>query len=189
MKIIKLTLLLIAAFIIGLTTNAQIVQIGSGTETTNSLPINGGFSYSYSQQIYTKAQINTSGQITKIYYYFVSGITAPSVNWKIYMGHTTKNSFASDTDWIPVGSMTEVFNGDVTYPAPGSWMEITLSTPFAYDNVNNLVIAVDENTDNWGGILWRKFTSSINTAISIENDVTNINPASPPEGWARAEMS
>ena len=30
------------------------------------------------------------------------------------------------------------------------WMELTSPTPFLWDGISNLVIAVDENTPNWG---------------------------------------
>ena len=134
-----------AGALLSLPSMAQNVQIGTGTGTGSALPIYSCYDYSYTQQIYTKAQINTAGNIEKIRFYYVSGATTNSDNWAIYMGHTAKTSFTSTTDWVAVGSLTSVFNGTVTYPAANNWMEITLTTPFPYNNVDNLIIAVDEN--------------------------------------------
>ena len=64
------------------------------------------------------------------------------------MGHTTKTAFASVTDWEAPVNLTQVFNGDVTnlMPAANNWMEITLTTPFNYNNTDNLLIAVHQYT-------------------------------------------
>lgn len=42
---------------------AVTIQVGSGTATSQYLPIRAYYGYTYSQQIYTKAQINTIGDI------------------------------------------------------------------------------------------------------------------------------
>ena len=47
-------------------TNAQIVSIGSGTGTNGNLPTNPYYNYSYTQQIYTAAEIDMVGSIKNI---------------------------------------------------------------------------------------------------------------------------
>lgn len=160
---------------------ADLISVGSGTSTLTSLPISTYFGYSYSQQIYTPAQITTGGSISKISFYFQSGGNTNSSAWVIYMGHTTQTGFTLPSDWVPLANLTEVFNGAVTIPASG-WMEITLGSAFPYDGVNNLVIAVDENTPNYASSsgYWYVFTSTLNSSISYRSDSTNPNPASPP---------
>lgn len=78
---------------------ADTVQVGTGTSTSTNLPITGVFGYNYTQQIFTQAQINTAGNISKIRFYYVSGSIATSKDWVIYMGHTNKTTFSSTTDW------------------------------------------------------------------------------------------
>lgn len=165
---------------------ADLITVGSGTATSASLPITAYYGYSYSQQIYTPAQITMGGSISKISFYFQSGGNTNSSDWVIYMGNTTKTEFTSTTDWIPVASLTEVFNGPVTIPASG-WMEITLGSAFPYDGVNNLVIAVDENTSGYASTsgYWYVFTSTAYSAIYYRNDSNNPNPASPPSATGR----
>jgi len=183
----KKVLLFLVAFILWAGTSwGQTITIGSGTGTNTALPISSCWGYSYTQQIYTQAQIGQSGNIEKIRFYYVSGTTSTSLDWTVYMGHTTKTTFATATDWEPFANLTQVFSGNVTYPAADNWMEITLATPFAYNNTDNLIIAVDENTPGYDcSINWRSFTSGTNTGIIYRSDVTNPNPASPPTALSR----
>ncbi len=180
-------LLLFISFFMG-TGYTQTITIGSGTATSSNLPIVTYYGYTYSQQLYTQAQIATAGSISKIRFYYSSGGTTNSSAWKILMGHTTKTTFSTTTDWVPLASMTEVFNGSVTFPAAGSWMEITLSTPFVYNNTDNLVIAVDENTPSYAASngFWRVFTSGSNTGIYFRSDSNNPDPAAPPTATGRS---
>ncbi len=163
------------------------VTIGSGTGTSYYVPLYGYYVYSYSQQIYNQAEVNAKGQITKIRLYYVSGSYANTTNWTVYLGHTTKTSFSSTSDWIPVSALTQVFSGTVTYPAEGNWLEITLSTPFSYNNVDNLILAVDENEVGDCGTStqpkWGSYTGAPTyRGLYKYQDDTDINPASPPTG-------
>uniref|UniRef100_UPI00404A56C0 fibronectin type III domain-containing protein n=1 Tax=Flavobacterium sp. TaxID=239 RepID=UPI00404A56C0 len=179
---------LIMMFLIGIVSTtslqAQTVTIGSGTSTTsgNFLPIAPYYNFSYSQQIIPQASINTTGNISVVRYYWTGNALTNSTNWTIYLGHTTKTSFTSSTDWVQASAMTQVFSGTVTTPASAGWMEITLTTPFIYNNTDNLIIAVDENQINYTGSFsttyFRTFTGSSNNAIYYRSDSTNPNPAS-----------
>lgn len=181
-KLLLLIALLFLAAVTFTTAYADTVQIGTGTTTSSYFPIYGLYGYNYSQQIYTQAEINRAGTISKIRFYYVSGTITNSKDWVIYMGHTTKTVFSSTTDWEPLANLTQVFAGDVSsmVPLANNWMEITLTTPFNYNNTNNLIIAVDENTSGYASMSWGAFASGANRGISYYNDTTNPNPASPP---------
>ncbi|NLA44286.1 MAG: hypothetical protein GX869_01370, partial [Candidatus Cloacimonetes bacterium] len=185
----KLILLFSLIAILALSTLgfADTVQIGTGTATTSYLPIYGFYGYNYTQQIYLQTQINKSGNITKLRFFYVSGAITNSKDWVIYMGHTTKTSFSSTTDWVPLANLTQVFAGDVSsyLPAANNWMEIPLTTPFNYNNTDNLVIAVDENTSGYASMSWGAFTSGSNTGIYYYSDSVNPDPASPPTATSR----
>jgi len=156
------------------------LQIGSGTATSPALPISSCWNFTYSQQIYTQAQIAQAGGISMLRFLYQSGPNTNSRNWTVYVGHTTKTSFTSTTDWEPLSNLTQVFAGNVTYPAAGNWLEVPFDEPFQYNNVDNLVIAVDENSSGLNcTIHWGSFTSGINTGIYVRSDGTNPNPASP----------
>jgi large repetitive protein len=168
------------------------VNIGSGTATGASLvPINSCYGYNYSQQIVTASEFaaggGVAGPITSLKYYYSSGGTtiANWNNWTVYVGHTTKTTFASNTDWEPQSSLTQVFTGTIT-PVAGNWFEITFSTPFTYNGTSNLIIAVDENVANWScTAAFGSYTSGSNTGIYYRNDTTNPDPASPPTATGR----
>ncbi|GGG56203.1 hypothetical protein GCM10010976_28820 [Bizionia arctica] len=81
--------------------------------------------------------------------------------------------------------MTQVFSGTVPANPLAGWMEITLDTPFNYNNIDNLVVAVDENATgyNGNGNAFRIFTPSTpspttNSGIYYQSDSTNPNPTS-----------
>lgn len=177
----KFMLLILALLIAGLAF-ADTVQIGTGTTNSSYFPIYGLYGYNYSQQIYTQAEINTTGTISKIRFYYVSGTITNNKDWVIYMGHTTKTVFNSTTDWEPLANLTQVFAGNVTsmVPLANNWMEITLTTPFVYNNTSNLIIAVDENTAGYASMSWGAFASGANRGISYYSDGTNPDPATPP---------
>ena len=100
---------LILACLLGIISSlgAVTVTIGSGTASNQYLPIRAESNYTYSQQIYTQAQINTAGVIERLSFYkATSGTLANSNNWTIYLGYTSKTSFASTTDWVPAPVLT-----------------------------------------------------------------------------------
>jgi hypothetical protein len=162
------------------------VQIGSGTSTTNYFPIYSCYGYSYSQQIYLATEIQNAGggagPITKVRFYYSSGGTtyANWSNWTVYLGNTAKTNFTSTTDWVPVGSMTQVFLGNIPTPVAGTWLEISLPSAFNYTG-GNLVVAVDENSTGYScTAAWRSYASGSNRGILYYSDDTNPDPAAPP---------
>ena len=186
-------LLLTVLSLFALTVNAQTVQIGSGTTTTSAgsgtIPVT-NYVYSYSQQLVTAAEFTagggpSSGNIVTLRYFFPAiGTTTVWNNWTVYMGNTAKTSFGTTTDWVPTGSMTQVFSGLIT-PVAGAWTEITLTVPFAYTG-GNIVIAVDENALNWTTApSIGTYASTANSGIMYRSDSTNPNPVTPPTASSR----
>ncbi len=176
----KLLLMLMATFLIPWIGNAQ-VQIGTGTTTGQGLPIEPFYGFSYSQVIYLASEVNASGTITQLEWYFDGTSLSNSNDWTIYIGHTSKTSFSSTSDWIPVSSMTQVYSG--TFPDPGAAGWITFDiTDWAYNGTDNIVVAVDENASGYDGSSDDFFCTSVaeNRGIMYRNDNTNPDPASPP---------
>ncbi|WP_171817623.1 T9SS type A sorting domain-containing protein [Chryseobacterium sp. StRB126] len=139
-KILLLCLLMVSMFL-----NAQIT-LGEGSTTIGKVPVDNYWEYSYSQQIFTKQEINANaaGNITGLKFYLdPAGDITNSSDWVVYLGHTSKTEFDSDADWVPASDLTEVYNGTVSNV--NGMVELTFATPFSYNNTQNLVIAVDEN--------------------------------------------
>ncbi|WP_336959630.1 T9SS type A sorting domain-containing protein [Chryseobacterium contaminans] len=139
-KILLLCLLMVSMFL-----SAQIT-LGEGSTMVGKVPVDSYWEYSYSQQIFTKQEINANaaGNITGLKFYLdPAGDITNSSDWVVYLGHTSKTEFTSDTDWIPASDLTEVYAGTVNNV--NGMVELTFTTPFPYNNTQNLVIAVDEN--------------------------------------------
>ena len=179
----KLYFLLFAVFF-QLMAFSQQVAIGTGTATNSNSPWNAFYGYSYVQTVYLGSEISASGNITSVQFYYAGASLSSSDSIDLYMGVTSKNSFASTTDWEPLTNLTPVFSGLLTgYTVPG-WITITLTTPFPYDaSLGNLIIAADENKDGFdGSTRFQGTTIGTNRILAYSNDNTNPDPATPPTG-------
>ena len=123
------------------------VTIGTATSINNGPPARPS-SESYGQTLYYPAQVGMAGYISKLVYKRAD--TQPYTNamhWTVYMGTTTQTSFFGSlnfNDLIPVGSLTQVFDGNVE--VTGTEVIVTFEIPFYYDGVDQLVVAVNELT-------------------------------------------
>lgn len=171
----------------------QTGQIGTGTTTSSFIPIYSCSGYNYSQQLYTAAELTaaigtTNTVITKIRFY-VNATAATQANynqWVVYMGNTTKTTFASTSDWVPANQMSQVYSGTLPTMASGTWVEITLDTPFAWNGTGNLVVGVDENAASTSCTAsWGTYTSTTNTGMYYYNTTINPDPANPPVAISR----
>ncbi len=128
-----------------------IVEDATTLSTGYLLPLNTFYNYSFSEQIYTTADLGTiNGAINCISFQYIYG-TPQSKNIVVYMGNTNKGSFAGGNDWVPVNQMFQVFNGTVNFSneAAGNWVNIPFDVPFEYDGVSNIVVAVLNNTGSY----------------------------------------
>ncbi len=128
---------------------ADEIQIGSGSQTDSNLPTHSYYKYSFTQQIYTAAEIEEAGggvgTINSISFYNNGSEKTRTLD--VYLVNTEKTSFSSTSDWITVTSADLVFSGSFTFNA-SAWNTITLSSPFDYTG-NNLAVVVDDNTGNY----------------------------------------
>ena len=174
------------------------VTVGTATASSTYFPNYYFYNYSYTQTIYTAAEITGGGAapganiITKIRYKPNASVSTSNwKDWVVYLGNTSKVGFASTTDWVALSDLSVVFDG--TIPATvtsGTWMEITLATPFVWDGTSNLVVGIDENTPTWGSSpSWRGYTLAPSTGqkgIYYYSDGTNPNPSAPPTANSRS---
>lgn len=164
--------------------NAQIT-LGAGSTNVGTAPISTYYGYSYTQQIFTKQEINANaaGNITGLKFYLDPAMSiASSSQWVVYLGQTSKTVFASDSDWIPLSQLTQVFSGTVTNN--NGVVEITFAAPFAYDNVANLVVAAEENSSGYDSNDYDEamyvYPGAANSTLNFKDDYNDPDPASPP---------
>lgn len=165
------------------------VTIAPSSTIISNIPIDPGSHYSYSQVIYTSAELTAGGApadggaITKIRWKPTHNASTDNwKNWVVYLGNTSKTAFSNTSDWLPLNSLTQVFDGllPVDMTTAGEWMEINLTTPFLWAG-DNLVVAVDENSNGGGSYTqWDGFTAGSYRGINYATNGLNIDPASPP---------
>lgn len=179
-------ILLFGILFLNIFLNAQIT-LGTGSTTVGVAPVSTYFGYSYVQQIFTKNQINANaaGNITGLKFYLnPSSSIANSSSWVVYLATTTKTNFSSDSDWIPVSQMTQVFSGTVTNV--NGVVTIVFPASFNYNNTQNLAIAVKENSpgydENGFDDAFYGYNSNANSVLYFTDDNVNPNPAFPPNG-------
>ncbi len=167
------------------------INLGTGSTNIGVAPISTYYGYSYVQQIFTKQEINANaaGNITGLKFYLSpSASIANSSQWIIYLGLTTKSSFVTDSDWIPSSQLTQVFSGTVTNV--NGVISVTFPTPFAYNNVSNLVVAAEENSAGYDANDYEEamyvYPGAQNSTLWFRDDYTDPNPASPPATAERA---
>ena len=170
--------------------SSNVTQIGFGTTVDQSLPIEPYYAYTYSQVLYFAADfgaIPAAQNINSIFYNYSGEFLGNFCDhWVVYMGTTTNTEI---TDWISIGNLTQVYNGDVDLELVSGtgWLQIDLDTPFAYDPAadGNLIIAVDENTPSYtedeDEFLCDQDTRA-NVSIQYNSDDTNPLPDSPEPG-------
>lgn len=134
-------------------TTCDIVQIlGNYGSTDYMFPVAMSYNYSLSQQIYTAEEIGAEGMIYSISFRYNSSSYPFTMNGiDVYMKNVTRNVFASQYDNEPLSSSNRVWTGTLSATEAG-WITINLDTPFAYDGVSNLLVAVWDATSG-------KFTS------------------------------
>ena len=152
MKLLRIILLFVCA-VIATGTYAQDCDeytVSAQDGTAYNTPINNYWKYSFTQQIFTHDEVGPAGDITKISFkYSYSSSMTKKNNVKIYLGHTTKNEFSSTTDWVSPTGLTLVYSGNLNCSA--GWNEFELDIPFAYNGGDNLLVCVEDESNQYDG--------------------------------------
>jgi len=158
----------------GSTSGSTIVSIGNGDGVVYVAPAYHYYKNNWTQMIYLKSEINTVGNINKIR--FQVDPTSPSsytaTNQKIYMAHTTLSSFPNSavkenaqTNYSSSNYML-VYSGSITWTI--GWVEITLDTPFPWNNTDNLLIKYENRSgsmsSSYPGFYYTTKTSTVGYA-------------------------
>ncbi len=131
--------------------NCRVAIIGDETSTnaTYCLPITMSYNYSLTQQIYTADEIGIEGSIRTISFYYTSYSSFSLSNIKMYMKNVTRSAFPSSSsnyEKEPLTADNLVWTGTLSASDAG-WVTIDLDTPFAYDGLSNLLVAVYDDND------------------------------------------
>jgi hypothetical protein len=164
-------------------------EIGTGTTTSYQIPLDNYYNFSYVQEIFEASEIGavTPGRaITSVSFEYSYATPTEGKTFTIYMANIgTQSTFSSTTDWVPLSSMTKVFEGTLPFSNAGKWTTIELDEPFPYIQGQNLVIAINNTTGSYNGTsyVFRVHTTTGNKTIRASKDgVPSYNPAAPPTG-------
>ncbi len=154
-------------------------MIGNGTATTNWPTENWGGANrcNRSSTIYPKAVLNQGGgfpsmgnQIINTIKWQASVAGISDGNLKIYMENTSATTTTTSQDWATtiINNATLVYNGSFSFnKVVGSWFGVSLTTPFTWNNVDNLRISVEYSSGaNFNNRAWYRTQGAGNTAES-----------------------
>ena len=141
------------------------IAIGNADTTNIYLPTYSHNPYSLTQQIYTVAEMGTTPHEISSVSFFNTGQTKTR-RFDIYMVETSKTTFESQTDWIPVSESDKVFSGNVSFASNG-WTTINFNKVFNYNGSTNVALVINDNYYwDYGSLLsCRAFNTSGNQSM------------------------
>ena len=152
-----------------------------GSSYGQHAPIEPYWNWTYSQQIYYQSEIDQEGNITRLSFEY-NGNASYTDQVEIYLGHTTKSSFTSTSNWISYSDLTLVYDGDYSVSSTKGWYWIDFDTDFYYNNSDNLVIAVYEKTTGYHSASDEFYVADggLDRVLTYYDDYSNPDPSSPP---------
>ncbi|RXM52470.1 MULTISPECIES: fibronectin type III domain-containing protein [unclassified Chryseobacterium] len=141
-------LIALLCMVIGLSIQAQVVTIGTGT-STQKYPLGASYGFERSAAIYTAAEIGTAGSILSLGW----NSTAASnigIPVKIYIKSVGTATTLTAQNWnTAIGGATLLYSGTVGL-IPTGWYTIPLQLPYTYNGVDNLMVLVETNYGSYG---------------------------------------
>ncbi len=160
--------------------------VGTSATTSYLVPVNNYFKYSYTQQIYTADEIDSTHTPTVItgiaFQYSYSTAMSSKTGVKVYLAHRSSATFSSTSDWTPISEATLVYEGALN--CVNGWNVFDFDNYFNYNGVDNLVLIVDDNSNGYNGTsyVFNTHTMSSNSTLYYMNDSSNPDPTNPPTG-------
>ena len=109
--------------------------------TYSGLPYSPTYDYSYGQTIYYESEIQGSGLITGLSFFYLGNNLSHSDSVAFYIGPTDSDYMQYLLKSVP---LTKVFDFIVTYSTVPGYITVQLKTPYYYSGIGNLIIAGNE---------------------------------------------
>ena len=120
--------------------------IGDRTDHESAgIPFTTNKNYNYSQQIFLASEVGGEQSISTIKFHYAYTTALDKPNCTIYLAHTEIDHFDYNTDLIPLEQLTPVYTGTLHFEK--GWNSIILDTQFHYNGTDNLIVAIDDNSN------------------------------------------
>ena len=161
-----------SATVVTKTASTQVCgEVADGSTTLSYVPAYTYYKYSYTQSIYTDAEVGDINTISGISFKYSTSL---SRTVDVYMADVANASF--DDGWIDISNFTQVAS-NYTWDLSADWSEIVFETPFVHQPGNDIVIAIDDNTGDDNGTSTYNFKAHTGKSYYVYNDYTNYDPA------------
>ena len=138
-----------------------------GTSSTDVMPVNGGYNYSYCQHLILSSEVN-SGPVHFSgidFQYAGSSPMTNTTNCTIYMCHSTMTQC---TDFAPVTDLQLVYEGPINCTTSGwNHFEFNRGT-FSYNGTNSIIVAIVKNgpsTESGGNFYYEQTGNSMSHRV------------------------
>ena len=126
--------------------NSVTQTIGTDNNNTHTgVPFTSNAYYNYSQQIFLASEVGSEQSISTISLHYAYTTPLEKENCTIYLAHTLLDHFDDTSKLIPFDQLTPVYTGTLRFSK--GWNNIILHTPFYFDGSQNLVLAIDDNSN------------------------------------------
>lgn len=148
-------------------------EVGDGSTVSSYIPSNFYYNYSYSQSIYTAAEVGDIDTIHGISYKY-NGTTSPTRTVTVYIADVENAAF--EGDFMDITNFTQVAT-DYAWTVENGWSEIVFDEPFVHQSGKDIVIAIDDNTGTYVSTNPRTFAAHNGNGFRYYNDSSNPDPA------------
>ena len=135
---------------------ADTIVLGTpGTSTSNVMPVNQSYNYSYCQHLFLRSHIPGTGPATFTGIGFDYAYTQPmthATNCSIYLANTTRaDMMGTDSTFVPYSQLQLVYVGPLNCTTSG-WNYFQFNQgSFTYDGTSNLCVAIVDNSGSSDG--------------------------------------
>ena len=153
----------------------------TGDSTGNSYytPVNNYYKYTLSETIITAEEIGGPMRIDTISFHYMH--TAPMTDKfdvTMWLQPTTKSEFSStsDIDLLDSSIAVQIFSDSMNFSQ--GWNDIVLPTPYIFDGTTNLMLIVDDNSNDYNSNSYKFSTTSCDgyKTITWYSDGQNPDP-------------
>ena len=162
--------------------NAFAATTGNATGTNYYTPLNNFYRYTFTETIIDSAELAGIGEITSIAYsYSYSTTMTDKTDVTIWLQPTNKTVFTSSSDAVALDTTTavQVYSGSLN--CSQGWNYFAFSTPYTWDGHSNLLVIVDDNSNEYDGSSYVFNSSNCNgyKTIHYYSDSYNPDPLAP----------